>query len=211
MKLYPPIKQTSVGTPRDLPTLIGMLSQGFGGNAVLYESLNLKGHNGIDWPCITGTPVYASNDGIATFSEDSDKGLGVVVSGPDFKTIYWHLESSPIPMGANVPVKTGDLIGLSDNTGFSTGPHLHFGLKLVVNGEVINRDNGFDGAIDPTPYLVWYDSPEIMTEQDVRGLQALEGYTDEAGVAYWTGKALDEYLKARLADKEAQIKKLISP
>lgn len=42
---------------------------------------------------------------------------------------------------------------------------------------------------------------KTMTETEVRQLQALEGYKDEAGIAYWTGKPLSEYLKARLQDK----------
>ena len=54
-------------------------------------------------------------------------------------------------------VKQGDLLGHGDNTGWSTGSHLHFGMKLLnANGEVINRNNGYDGAVDPLKYLVWF-------------------------------------------------------
>lgn len=44
-----------------------------------------------------------------------------------------------------------------------------------------------------------------MTEQEVRQLQALEGFSDPSGVLYWTGKPLADYLKARLVDKEKEI------
>lgn len=200
MKLYPPLKQTSIGTPRDVGSLLSMVSQPFGVNPQDYAQFGIKGHNGLDWPCVTGTTIYASQDGIVSNQTDNMSGIGCVVTGPECKTIYWHLKSYAQPDGASV--KIGDIIGISDNTGYSTGPHLHFGLKLLdVNGNVLNRDNGFDGAVDPTSYLVWYDQEDVMTLKEVLGLQALEGYNDPIGAQYWVGKTLQQYLDARLADK----------
>ena len=200
MQLLPPLKQTSLGTPRDIGSLLGMLSQKFGENPSIYAQFGLIGHNGLDWPCYTGTEVYASHDGIVETSIDSASGLGVVIKGNGLKTIYWHFKNFSVSMGDEV--KTGDLIGHADNTGFSTGSHLHYGLKLLdLNGNVLNRNNGYDGAIDPTSYLVWFGTSKPMTQKEVRQLQSLEGYKDEAGVTYWTGKPLSDYLKARLQDK----------
>jgi len=178
------------------------ISQGFGENQLpIYHELGLLGHNGIDVTLENGDAIYACHDGKIEFAgQDSytngPAGLGIVLKTDGYKTIYWHLQSFAVSPGDMV--KMGQLIGYGDNTGMSTGPHLHFGLKLLdINGDVINRNNGYDGAVDPSPYIVWWG----MTEQEVKQLQALEGYSDPAGVAYWTGKPLSEYLKARLPDK----------
>lgn len=75
------------------------------------------------------------------------------------KSIYWHLQKGSIVVTASQKVKAGDLIALADNTGMSTGSHLHFGLKPVKKGEAdwqwynIEQTNGVNGAIDPLPYL----------------------------------------------------------
>ncbi len=60
---------------------------------------------------------------------------------------------------AGMQVKAGDIIGYADNTGLSTGNHLHFGLKPVAmnefNGSFYNaaQENGFNGAVNPVPYF----------------------------------------------------------
>ena len=194
MTLYPPLKQTSIGTPRSLSSLISMLTQKFGERPEYYGGI---GHNGVDWPCAEGTPILASHDGEAAYYEQKNPqgefiGYGKYVSIRDrdngFKTEYCHL-SRVVKTGQ---VKAGEVIGLSGNTGNSTGPHLHFTLKNPT-------------AIDPLPFFVWFGA---MSEKEVASLQALEGYSDPEGVAYWKGKPLSEYLKARLADKIKQLEKL---
>lgn len=200
MKLYPPIYQTSLGTPRDLGSLLSMKSQGFGENVQYYQQhFGTNGHPGIDWGCAIGTPVYASHDGVVqTVSTDSTRGEGVVLKGEDGITLYWHFSTPQVAVGDII--KKGQQIGLSGNTGLSTGPHLHFEYRPFIEPTT----NGFYGAVDPTPFLVWEPLPQttdVMTEKEVRQLQALEGYSDEAGVQYWTGKTLAEYLATRLADK----------
>jgi murein DD-endopeptidase MepM/ murein hydrolase activator NlpD len=66
-------------------------------------------------------------------------------------------------------VRSGDVIGISDNTGFSTGSHLHWGCKPVQwNGklwETIDKDNGFSGAIDCFPFL-----PEVVYPSIKKGM-----------------------------------------
>lgn len=59
-----------------------------------------------------------------------------------------------------------------------------------------DRSDGFTSA---TKYVL--RKIRIMTEKEVRQLQALEGYKDESGVLYWTGKPLADYLTARSKDK----------
>ncbi len=199
MKLYPPLKQCSNGTPRDLVTLIGLLSQKFGENPQMYAQFGIIGHNGLDWPCSMRTPIYASHDGVAETQIDSMSGKGVIIKDEEKKSIYWHLDFFATTTGHKV--KTGDLIGYSGNTGYSTGPHLHFGLKLLKDGEVLNRNNGYDGAVDATPYLSWYD--KNMTEQEVKNLYQLAFYRDpDAGeLSFWTGKDLQAFLTAAIKDR----------
>lgn len=145
-------------------------TQGFGGNEDIYKQFGLKGHNGLDFAYEEGTEVFASHDGHAFFTKDTSAGLGVIITGKNVKTIYWHLKSSHLPYLLSVPVKKGELIGFGDSTGFSTGHHLHFGLKLLDdNGQVLNRDNGYDGAVDPTPYLMMnmFEVVQVSGQKDV--------------------------------------------
>jgi murein DD-endopeptidase MepM/ murein hydrolase activator NlpD len=222
MIIYPPLKeaylygsQKPLKSLAELRSIIAKQGQPFGvdlsGPAcdfrkdwpcdkTLYQMMGIKAHNGIDIPCLSGTKVYASTNGIITNRcDDLTAGLGVELFDKQQKcrTIYWHFKE--IMVSLNQEVKRGDVLGLADNTGYSKGNHLHFALKQTDdNGNTVNHSNDFFGAIDPMPYLVWFDT---MTEKEVRQLQALEGYSDESGVQYWTGKTLADYLKARLADK----------
>lgn len=72
------------------------------------------------------------------------------------KTRYWHLLALQVKKGERV--HAGQIIGYADDTGRSTGMHLHFELKPVRT--VLPRryrnafpQNGYFGAIDPAPYL----------------------------------------------------------
>lgn len=158
------------------PLKVFKISQKFGNsNPDLYGT---TGHNGLDFIAKHGTPIYASHDGLASYQVDGGGGHGVVIITDKeydyeggqcyFKTIYWHMVDflkepqykSPIADKTGfVQVKCGDLIGYADNTGHSTGSHLHFGLKPVLKGEAWGtwynalQNNGYFGAIDPEPFL----------------------------------------------------------
>lgn len=159
MKLEYPIKPFFVQQP-------------FGVNGAYYQAhgINIIGHNGLDLKANHGQEVYASHNGTCYPEVDSTGGNGVVLVSDDtfvydnksvnYKTIYWHLTKDDAVVKTSQKVKTGDLIGYADNTGLSTGDHLHFGLKPVLdNGEApfawqtLNSTNGYLGAIDPTPYF----------------------------------------------------------
>lgn len=133
------------------------LNQPFGTNPYVYSRYGIKGHNGLDFFAPDGVEVRASHDGLVTeVGYDQDGGLGVVLEGEDcdgfYKTIYWHLKKDSPVVIPGQRVKQGDLLALADNTGFSTGSHLHFGYKrLDANKVTLNQDNGFKGSLDPTP------------------------------------------------------------
>ena len=156
---------------------------GVNGEYYRANGINVRGHNGLDLRAFHGQPVYASHDGIAFYETDSKQGHGVVVitdqpydykGGLSFwKTIYWHFAEPstvyPQLIENGQTVKRGQQIGWADSTGLSGGDHLHFGLKPITTGKPpvfgdapdvyignwINQepDNGYLGAIDPTPFL----------------------------------------------------------
>jgi murein DD-endopeptidase MepM/ murein hydrolase activator NlpD len=204
MKLLSPLKWGTSRTGwhhelKSLEDLFKCQTQGFGANPEMYARFGIEGHNGLDFALENGDPIYASHDGTASAQINDMAGKGVVITGKECKTIYWHLNDFVKPLWSGWEVKAGDLIGHGDNTGFSTGPHLHFGLKLLdSNGNVLNRDNGFDGAVDPTQYIVWG-----MTEQEVKDLYALAFYRlpDVGELSYWVGKELATFLKTAIKDR----------
>ncbi|MBI1999377.1 MAG: peptidoglycan DD-metalloendopeptidase family protein [Parcubacteria group bacterium] len=93
---------------------------------------NGGGHNGIDLRASVGTPVLAAANGIVVDTGDTDTGCYGASYGKwvlvkhynNLATLYAHL--SLIRVAAGEEVRTGDLVGYSGNTGYSTGPHLHF-------------------------------------------------------------------------------------
>ena len=163
------------------------LFQGFGQCAPpsvckIYKDLGLAGHNGLDLLAPTGTVVRAAHDGVVTFSgDDGSAGLGIVIRTEEkfeykgnltyLKSVYWHLKTGCLYVKAGQHVKTGDIIALSDNTGLSTGPHLHFGLKPVYQGEQdwqwlnTEQGNGFKGAIDPEIYFTGQYAEDVKQKR----------------------------------------------
>lgn len=98
-------------------------------------------HSGIDLAMPEGTTLRAIKDGVIdhVFDGTGAIGKGVSISLPDgTRAIYGHMNEVKAHVGEHV--HAGEVIGLSGNTGNSTGAHLHFGLK----------DTG-GHAIDPTP------------------------------------------------------------
>ena len=83
-------------------------------------------HTGIDMACPTGTPIYASMSGkIAYTGFSSVFGNYVIINHYDgYQTLYAHMSKIIAKKGENVG--QGAKIGLVGNTGYSTGPHLHF-------------------------------------------------------------------------------------
>lgn len=93
---------------------------------------NGSGHNGIDFGTKVGTPILAAASGVVVGTGDTDLACSGVSYGRwvlikhsnGLSTLYAHL--SLIQVGAGEQVTAGQKIGLSGNTGYSTGPHLHF-------------------------------------------------------------------------------------
>ncbi len=87
------------------------------------------GHNGLDFGIPVGTPVKSTMDGQVVYAGWNNQGYGnlVIVENGDYRTYYAHLSSIPVSIGETV--SAGNVIGLSGNTGNSTGPHLHYEIR----------------------------------------------------------------------------------
>ncbi len=103
---------------------------------------NGKGHNGVDFGTPVGTPVKAALSGTVTGSGNTDLtcvgasyGKWILIKHENgLSTLYAHL--SLIKVTAGQTVTTGDIIGYSGNTGYSTGPHLHFTVFATPGVEI---------------------------------------------------------------------------
>ena len=98
-------------------------------------------HEGLDFPAATGTPIYAAAGGIVSFAEQtSDYGKLVKIDhGSGLETRYAHSSKLLVKVGQRV--EKGQEIAEVGNTGRSTGPHLHYEIRLGGN------------ALDPRQYL----------------------------------------------------------
>ena len=88
-------------------------------------------HTGVDFPAPSGTPVAAAGTGRVMFAGWHAGGYGYVVSilhGWGVRTLYAHLSRVDVRVGQRVAA--GAQIGLVGSTGHSTGPHLHFEVRL---------------------------------------------------------------------------------
>ena len=107
----------------------GMVTSGFGYRThPIFKSKRL--HAGIDIPAETGQPIYASADGTVVLA-GSYGGYGnavVVDHGEGMSTVYAHQSSLAVSTGTQV--LAGDTLGYVGSTGYSTGPHLHFEIRL---------------------------------------------------------------------------------
>lgn len=107
------------------------------------EAFRFSPHYGIDFKMETGTPIRSLQEGIVELHDygRANAGKCIKVKWESGETaIYGHLDSFSVENGQHV--NPGELLGYSGNTGFSTGSHLHFGLK--------DSNNQF---IDPSPYI----------------------------------------------------------
>jgi murein DD-endopeptidase MepM/ murein hydrolase activator NlpD len=99
-------------------------------------------HTGIDLVEPFASPVYAADDGVIALVGSSSSGYGryvVIAHSGGLDTLYGHLSTTLVKVGQLV--SQGQTIGLEGSTGNSTGPHLHFELRIKQQ------------PIDPMPYL----------------------------------------------------------
>ena len=117
----------------NMPSILpvnGSLMSGFGfrNHPVTGQA---KFHEGLDFACPIGTPIYASGNGQVEIAETGESGYGICLNlnhGNGYRTKYAHLSQILVRNGELV--KRGQLLAYSGNTGLSTGPHLHYEVSL---------------------------------------------------------------------------------
>lgn len=136
-----PVERTTVAIPSLVPVAGARMSSAYGMRRHPVRG-GWRMHKGVDLAAPTGTPVYASADGMVGRADwFSSYGLFIRIDhGADMETRYAHL--SKLAVAAGERVRKGDLIGYVGSTGRSTGPHLHYEVRV---GGV---------AVDPIPYMV---------------------------------------------------------
>lgn len=111
-----------------------------------------KFHYGMDFTARTGTPIYATGDGVVYKADASLSGYGNHIEinhGYGYKTLYAHLSKYNCRPGQRV--KRGDIIGYVGSTGRSQAPHLHY--EVFKNGERVNPLNFYYGSISAKEYI----------------------------------------------------------
>lgn|GEM_PF-466724 len=129
--------------PNGRPVKKGYLSSHYGKRLHPVKKIRAM-HHGIDYAVYVGTPIYAPADGVVAVTRKSNKGSGNflrISHSFGFTSSYSHLKAFKVSRGDYV--KKGDLIGLSGNTGLSTGSHLHYEIRLVGR------------SLDPLPFVQW--------------------------------------------------------
>jgi murein DD-endopeptidase MepM/ murein hydrolase activator NlpD len=111
-------------------------------------------HKGIDLAAPTGTPVYATADGIVELARWG-RGYGLYIKldhGAELETRYAHL--SRLAVAAGEHVEKGEVIGYVGSTGWSTGPHLHYEVRV-------------DGvAVNPVHYMLANNPDPLVAENE---------------------------------------------
>ena len=131
-----------------------------------YDGVALKGHNGIDIATPVGTQILAADAGTVTNADFLPGGYGnwVRVTHRWGHSDYAHLNRSTVRPGQ--AVGKGTVLGESGNSGNSTGPHLHFSIRI----DPYSRQDGWGGFCDPMSFL---DSSKLNLALYGRDLEAI--------------------------------------
>lgn len=127
------------------------MASGFGYRSDPFTKVR-KFHEGMDFTAKTGTPIFATGDGVIQKADNTASGFGnhiVIRHGYGYETLYGHLSKYKARPGQHV--KRGDIIGYVGSTGRSEAPHLHY--EVHKNGETVNPLNFYYGNISAAEYI----------------------------------------------------------
>lgn len=134
------LERSLAGIPQVLPASLEFISSGFGYRADPFTGAGAF-HAGLDFKGPIGAPIYAAAKGTVSFA-GVRQGYGNCIEishGNGLMTRYAHMSRFVAHMGQ--PVDAGQVIGAIGSTGRSTGPHLHFEVRI------------HDQAVNPRPFL----------------------------------------------------------
>ncbi len=123
-------------------------------------------HSGVDIAADEGTRIYAPDDGTVEFVSIADNGAwaetfgnSIILNHGDGYSLYAHMQHAP-RLGLGTIVYEGDLLGEVGNTGYSFGPHLHWGCATPQN-PWFDKDNGTLSRLrDPLAFIGRGSEPE---------------------------------------------------
>ncbi|MEL7729794.1 M23 family metallopeptidase [Citromicrobium bathyomarinum] len=145
----PTVALPTVSVPSRMPLEQARVSSSYGmrDHPVLRKRAR---HNGIDLAAPSGTPIYATADGIVERANyfGSYGNYIQIGHGNAIETRFAHLSRIVVKDGAQV--RKGDLIGFVGSTGRSTGPHLHYEVRIDGN------------PVDPRPFMVETEAQEAF-------------------------------------------------
>ncbi|MGZ5580646.1 MAG: peptidoglycan DD-metalloendopeptidase family protein [Methylobacter sp.] len=151
----PDYQSTVAYLPPIAPNASFQITQGFGGS---FSHNDAQNQYAVDIAMPVGTPVYAARAGVVLEADDDFYNGGAnkaytseannirILHADGSMAIYAHLELEKAQVRPGQTVAAGQLIGYSGNTGFSTGPHLHFSVQINKGMELISVPFSF---IDP--------------------------------------------------------------
>lgn len=160
------------------------VTQVFGARPEFYsqykiDGVPLKGHEGIDFGTPIGSTIVAVDAGrVAETADQGSKGYGKYVKLIHAwgETVYAHLTAHSVAVGDQV--SRGEPIGFSGNTGNSSGPHLHFGIRV----KPFDRKDGWGGYTNPAPFLVNTPVNPAPTPTAVSVIAAIRMAAEQAGL-----------------------------
>lgn len=126
------------------------IASGFGYRSDPFTKVR-KMHEGMDFTATTGTPIFATGDGVVAAADNSKSGYGnhiEIKHGYGYLTLYGHLSKYKCRAGQRI--KRGDIIGYVGSTGRSEAPHLHY--EVHKDGKVVNPINFYYGNISAAEY-----------------------------------------------------------
>jgi murein DD-endopeptidase MepM/ murein hydrolase activator NlpD len=143
----------------------------------------VRPHRGVDYSAPTGTPVYASGDGLVAASgySRSNGNYVFIEHGDHYTTRYLHLHKRTVKQGERV--KQGQTIGSVGATGLATGPHLHY--EFLVDGTHKNPRT----MLESLPRARTLAARELASfRKNISGVQTqLATYTDAWEMAVVSG------------------------
>lgn len=191
------------------------VTQHYGERPEYYAQFGLRGHNGIDYSAPVGTPVRCVAGGTVRWVDNDPKGYGLYVRvwHPALRvhSFYAHLSEQLVAKGDEVT--QGQVIAKTGNTGNTTGPHLHYELRIAdARGNYLAVAGMVNGAVDPlsfaagldrggTPFVApWYEPTAEFRRALAFVLEHEGGWSDNAadpGGATMKGVTLGAYAKWR--------------